>query len=62
MSRTLFATLILSAATALSLPASTTVTIGQPLPAFSVNTIHGARLDIASLRGKRVLVFMWASW
>jgi len=45
-----------------SLPASSKVTIGQPVPAFSVNTIHGARLDIASLRGKRVLVFMWASW
>lgn len=62
MSSTLSATLILAAATTASLPASSKVTIGQPVPAFSVSTTSGARLDIASLRGKRVLVFMWASW
>jgi hypothetical protein len=62
MSRTLSATLILAAATTASLPASSKVTISQPVPAFSVNTNNGARLDIAALHGKRVLVFMWASW
>ena len=62
MSRTLPATLILAAAAAVSLSASSKVAVGQPVPAFSVTTTNGARLDIASLRGKRVLVFMWASW
>lgn len=62
MFRTLPATLILAAATAASLAASSQATVGQPAPAFSVTTLDGARLDIASLRGKRVLIFMWASW
>ena len=61
MPRLLPATLILAAATA-DLAASSKVTAGQPLPAFSVATIDGARLDLSSLRGKRVLLFMWASW
>ena len=38
------------------------VTVGQPAPAFSVATVEGQRVDIADLRGKRVLLFMWASW
>jgi len=62
MSRTLSAILILAATTAASLPAASKVTIGQPVPAFSATTASGARLDIASMRGKRVLVFMWATW
>ena len=61
MCRILSAAMILAATTA-SLAASSKVTVGQPVPAFSVTTAEGARLDIASLRGKRVLIFMWASW
>jgi cytochrome c biogenesis protein CcmG/thiol:disulfide interchange protein DsbE len=61
MLRTLAATLALTAATA-DLAASSKVMVGRPAPAFAVTTAEGARLDIASLRGKRVLIFMWASW
>ena len=61
MPRTLLA-LMLAAATAADLAASSKVIVGQPAPAFSVATIDGARLELASLRGKRVLVFFWASW
>jgi peroxiredoxin len=38
------------------------VAVGQPVPEFSITTIEGQRVDIADLRGKRVLLFMWASW
>jgi cytochrome oxidase Cu insertion factor (SCO1/SenC/PrrC family) len=61
MLRTLAATLALTTATA-RVAASSKVVVGQPAPAFSVTTAEGARLDLASLRGKRVLIFMWASW
>jgi len=60
--RTLLPQILILAATAADLAASTKVSVGQPIPAFSVTTMDGRRLDIASLRGKRVLIFMWASW
>jgi peroxiredoxin len=43
-------------------PAFAGVTVGQPVPDFSITTVEGQRVDISDLRGKRVLVFMWASW
>jgi cytochrome oxidase Cu insertion factor (SCO1/SenC/PrrC family) len=61
MLRILAATLILAAATP-NLAGSSKVMVGQPAPAFSLTTADGARIDLASLRGKRVLIFMWASW
>ena len=54
------ATLLLGA---LAAPAATSrVAVGEPAPSFAVSTWEGKRLDIGALRGKRVLVFMWASW
>lgn len=34
----------------------------RPLPPFAVDTFEGARVDSASLRGRVVLVNVWASW
>jgi cytochrome c biogenesis protein CcmG, thiol:disulfide interchange protein DsbE len=60
MPRTL---LFLLLATASLSPARTAkVTVGQPVPDFSVTTVDGNRVGPAELRGKRVLYFMWASW
>jgi peroxiredoxin len=42
--------------------ASPAVAVGQAVPEFSITTMEGQRVDIADLRGKRVLLFMWASW
>ena len=38
------------------------VTVREPVPEFSLTTSEGKSISIADLRGKRVLVFMWASW
>jgi hypothetical protein len=61
MNRLLIGALLL-AAWSLPMIASSKIVVGQPVPQFSVNTIEGQRVDISDLRGKRVLVFMWASW
>ena len=53
---------VLLATVAVAPSARPAVTVGQPVPAFSVTTVDGQRVDIADLRGKRVLLFMWASW
>jgi thiol:disulfide interchange protein DsbD len=34
----------------------------EPAPAMSLNLIDGSKLDLASLRGKAVLVDFWATW
>lgn len=36
--------------------------VGDPPPEFSVATVDGKHVSISDLRGKRVVVFMWASW
>lgn len=36
--------------------------IGKPAPAFKVKSIAGADIDLASLRGKVVLLNFWTTW
>jgi peroxiredoxin len=36
--------------------------IGQVAPAFSLTDLSGKRLDLASLRGRVVLLDFWATW
>jgi cytochrome c biogenesis protein CcmG, thiol:disulfide interchange protein DsbE len=36
--------------------------VGQPAPAISVTALDGSAVDLASLRGKPVIVNFWASW
>ena len=38
------------------------VEVGKPAPNFRVGTSEGKTLELRELRGKRVLVFFWASW
>ena len=38
------------------------VAVGQAAPAFTVTTVDGRKMTPQDWRGKRVLVFMWASW
>ena len=35
---------------------------GQPMPAFSFNTLDGKKTSIAELKGKVVFVNFWATW
>jgi peroxiredoxin len=36
--------------------------VGERLPDISLPTLDGDRLDFASLRGKKALLFFWGSW
>ena len=42
--------------------ASTLIQVGQPVPAFSVVTIDGTKIDIQQMKGKVVLINFWANW
>src|SRR5579883_39672 len=40
----------------------TSALIGKPAPQFSYSTFDGKTVDLASLRGKPVMVNFWGSW
>lgn len=48
---------LLNAATAFAAPR-----VGQPAPAFVGPTLDGQTFDLAKLRGRLVLVNVWATW
>ncbi len=43
-------------------PALAAVEVGQPAPALVVQEMDGRTFDLAALRGKVVVVNLWASW
>ncbi len=49
-------------AQALNLGDGTKVKQGQAVPQFKVETVNGATVDMASLKGQVVLVNFWATW
>ena len=36
--------------------------VGDPLPDVMLRTLDGQPFSLSSLRGRRALIFMWASW
>ncbi len=44
------------------LPAQAMATKGKPAPAFALTSVTGPKLDLATLRGKVVLVDFFATW
>lgn len=40
----------------------TLVKVGDPVPDFTVKMFDGSTVDIASLKGKVVLINFWATW
>jgi cytochrome c biogenesis protein CcmG/thiol:disulfide interchange protein DsbE len=36
--------------------------LGQPVPDFTLPTLDGKPIHIRDYRGKKLIVFMWASW
>jgi hypothetical protein len=40
----------------------TLTSVGTRLSMPTLPTLDGANLDLHSLRGKKVLLFMWGSW
>jgi len=43
-------------------PAAAADGVGQPAPALVVRQLDGGHLDLAALRGKVVVVNLWATW
>ncbi len=35
---------------------------GRPAPAFSLKTLNGTEMALASLRGRVVMLYFWATW
>lgn len=35
---------------------------GKPAPAFSLKTLNGTEMALASLRGRVVMLYFWATW
>ncbi len=59
ISTTLLVLLAIFAATA---SAASKVAVGERAPEFSVTTPEDKIVNLSDLRGKRVLIFLWASW
>lgn len=65
--KALFPALVLAAGAVL-LPAASRAAaapgavVGQPAPAFDLPTIEGSRVTLAGLRGKTVVINVWATW
>ncbi len=38
------------------------VDVGDPAPEFTLPSLDGQPVSLSSYRGKRVILFMWASW
>jgi len=57
----LFASLLLACSPHYAAPAPISL-LHKPAPAFTRNDIHGHRVDLASYRGRVVLLTFWATW
>ena len=38
------------------------VKVGDEAPDFTLPSLDGRQVSLSSYRGKKVIVFMWASW
>jgi cytochrome c biogenesis protein CcmG, thiol:disulfide interchange protein DsbE len=45
-----------------SASSTTVVRLGKPAPTFSLRSLDGPQVDLASYRGKPVILNFWASW
>ena len=38
------------------------VNVGDPAPQFTLPSLDGKQVSLSDYRGKRLVIFMWASW
>lgn len=50
------------AAVVLAAPATAKVEVGKPAPDFTIRTIDGRKIALADLKGKVVIINLWATW
>lgn len=62
MSRLAIAAAVTGAALLIAVAAFAAPRVGQPAPAFVGQTLDGQTLDLAKLRGRVVVVNLWATW
>ncbi len=36
--------------------------VGDTLPSVALPDVHGRTVDLTAYRGRKLLLFMWASW
>ena len=41
---------------------STTVNVGDEAPDFTLPSLDGSPIRLSDYRGKKLVLFMWASW
>ncbi len=59
----LFSAIALAALSVVGHTSSGPVRVGEPVPDFALPTVDGKKtVHLSDLRGKKVIVFAWASW
>ncbi len=38
------------------------LTVGQLIPDISLPTLNGDEINLSDFKGRKVILFMWASW
>ncbi len=46
----------------MAVPAQTVVNVGDEAPDFTLRSLDGNDVSLSDYRGKKLIVFMWASW
>jgi peroxiredoxin len=46
----------------MAVPALGRVNVGEKAPDFTLRSLDGQHVSLSDYRGKKVVVFMWASW
>ena len=46
----------------MAVPATRIVNVNDEAPDFTLHAIDGEEVSLSDYRGKKVILFMWASW
>ena len=46
----------------MAIPSGTAVHVGDQAPDFTLPSLDGGEISLSEFRGKRLVLFFWASW